>query len=120
MSDSNARPSISGSTAAEDVEEQSAVRVIGEGEAAERALDRSSREEAAIQKRHATERTRRSRAPGERRVERAKKKRTEHAIAKASAVRRASIEVADEEAAIAVQPALCLEEREENEPRCVQ
>jgi len=108
------------SVLSENVEEQRAVRVAGKRQAPQPPLDAGLGEEAAVQKRNAAERPRRARSSPERCVEGTEKERAEHSLVEASAVRRASVEVSHEKPAIAVEPSLGFEKREEHESRGVE
>src|SRR5256714_12420589 len=97
------------SVAREHLAEEFAHLLIRKEHAAERALVRRAREEAAVQERDAAEGTCRRGASRIARVESAEKKREQHAPVEVSTGLHARVEGASEESAIRVQPSLGLE-----------
>ncbi|MEJ7812242.1 MAG: hypothetical protein WKG32_17655, partial [Gemmatimonadaceae bacterium] len=106
--------------AREQVAEHEAECLVREDERALSPLERGAREESSIQKRYATERACSLGAPGTGRVEGAEEERAEHARVVAAAGGETRVEAALEEAAVAIEPALRLEEGEKEQPRYVE
>ena len=94
-----------------------AERLVREAEVAHAPLERRAREEAAVEERNASERASRRGPPAGRCVQRPEEERIEQPPVHFAAARAARVEGIAEELAVAVEPALGLEEREEEDAR---
>ena len=78
-------------------------------------LERRLAEQAAVEERDRAERARRARTPPHRRVERSEPEGKEHPLMETTTARHAVVEPAREEGAVAVEPTLRLEKRQEEQ-----